>query len=438
MTLNRREFMGRIASSFAAVSSVGGAAFAQSGGVPKVGAAARVVIIGAGSGGATLATYLRRLAPEISVTVIERNAQLITGSFSNHVVGGFRSIEQVTHSYDALKTRGVTLVQNVAVDVDTTRKTVTLLDGAKIGYDRLVLAPGVDLKFEAIEGYSPAVAKSIAHAWRGGEQLLLLRMQLENMADGGTVVMTIPGVPFSGMTAAYERICVIAHYLKTRKPRSKLIVLDANRGFAMQEIFSAAFKSYYSGVLEFVGSTATANFDVVSVDPVGKLVMTRSGIGFKGAVVNIIPPQTAGGIAVRAGCVEADWCPVDVETFQSRKVKDVHVIGDCAVAFEMAKTAFAANNHAKLVAGHLAHALAGKESFPARLREGVWSFLAPDDFVKSGGFYVPGMKDGRSMLTGSGVYSSTVADDRAERRANVDEAAGWYAGMTADMLGSAG
>lgn len=439
MTLNRRAFLGRVASSAAAMCGANSLAYAQSGNASKAGAAsARVVIVGAGSGGATLATYLRRLAPEISVTLIERNAQLMTGSLSNHVIGGFKGIEQITHSYDALKARGVTLMQSVAVDVDTASKAVTLLGGPKVPYDRLVLAAGVDLKFELIEGYSPAVAKAIPHAWRGGEQMLLLRTQLESMADGGTVVMTIPGDPMSGQAAAYERICVIAHYLKTRKPKSKLIVLDANRGFAMQEIFSAAFKTYYSGVLEYVGSTATANFDIASVDPARKWVMTRSGIGFKGAVVNIIPPQAAGGIAVRAGCVEADWCPVDVETFLSRKVKDVHVIGDCAATGEMAKTAFAANNQAKLLAGHLAQTLANKESFPVRMRDGVWSFLAPDDFVKSGGVYVPVKKDGRSVLAASGRYTSSVTDDRTERRANVDEAAGWYAGITADILGAAG
>ncbi len=438
MTVNRRAFMGQIASGFAAMCGAGAAAHAQPVAIAKAGTSARVVIVGAGSGGATLATYLRRLAPEISVTLIERNGQLITGSFSNHVIGGFKGIEQVTHSYDALKARGVTFVQSVAVDVDTTRKVVTLLDGPKVSYDRLVLAPGIDLKFEAIEGYSPAVAKSIPHAWRGGEQMLLLRSQLESMAEGGTVVMSIPAEPFSGATAAYERICVIAHYLKTRKPKSKLIVLDANRGFAMQEIFSAAFKGYYAGVLEFVPSTQAASFDIASVDPNAKMVTTRSGIGFKGAVVNIIPPQTSGGIALRAGCVEADWCPVDAQTFASRKVKDVHVIGDGALAAEMPKTAFAANNQAKLLADHLAQTLAGKESFPVRLRDTIWSFVAPDDYVKSGGIYLPGKKEGRSLLVGSDRFSSAVADDRTERRANVDEAAGWYAGITADMLGAAG
>jgi sulfide dehydrogenase [flavocytochrome c] flavoprotein chain len=438
MTVDRRAFMGQLASSLAAMSSAGGLAQAQPAGAAKAGSGARVVVIGAGSGGATLATYLRRLAPEISVTLIERNAKLITGSFSNHVVGGFKGIEQITHSYDTLKARGVTFMQSVAVDVDTTRKVVTLLDGPKVNYDRLVLAPGVDLKLEAIDGYSPAAAKLMPHAWRGGEQMLLLRTQLESMTDGGTVVMTIPAEPFSGTSAAYERICVIAHYLKTRKPKSKLIVLDANRGFAMQEIFSAAFKGYYAGVLEFVASTATANFDVASVDANGKMVMTRSGIGFKGAVVNIIPPQTAGGIALRAGCVEADWCPVEPETFASRKVKDVHVIGDCASAAEMPKTAFAANNQAKVLADHLAQTLAGKESFPVRMRDTVWSFVAPDDFIKSGGAYKPAKKEGHSPLVASDWFTSAVADDRTERRANVDEAAGWYAGITADMLGAAG
>lgn len=439
MTLDRRAFMGQLATSLAAVSSAGVMAQAQPATSAKSGSAGRVVIIGAGSGGATLATYLRRLAPEISVTLIERNAQLITGSFSNHVIGGLKGIEQITHSYDALKARGVTFVQDVAVDVDTTRKSVTLLEGPKISYDRLVLAAGVDFRFEAIEGYSQAAAKLIPHAWRGGEQLLLLRKQLESMVDGGTVLMTIPPEPFSCPVAAYERICVIAHYLKTRKPKSKLIVLDANASFGLQEVFSVAFKQYYGGVLEFLGSTKSAKFEIASIDPAEKLLKTRNGIGFKGAVVNIIPPQAAGGIALRAGCVDGDWCPVEPDTFASRMVKDVHVIGDGALAEEMPKTASAANNQAKLLGDHLANVLAKKEYFPVlRLRDAVWSFVAPDDFVKTGALYAPGKKIGRSMLIANDVFTSVVGDDYAERRANVDEASGWYTGITSDMLGAAG
>lgn len=428
--IDRRTFLGQAAPAALTLSLAGSAARAQTN--------ARVVIIGAGSGGTTLATYLRRLAPEIAVTLIERNGQLATGAFTNHVLGGLRRIDQITHSYDALKAGGVTLVQGVAVDVDVVRKSVALLDGTKVAYDRLVLASGVDFRFDAIEGYSRAAARIMPHAWRGADQTTLLKAQLDALPDGGTVVMTIPPEPFSCPPAAYERACMIAHALKTQKVRCKLIVLDANRTFPLQEVFTSAFKTYYGDVLEYVGTTETATFDIRSVDVSTKLVTAHCGIGFRGGVVNLIAPQMASGIAQRAGCVEAGWCPVEPDTFMSARVKEVHVIGDCAVAGEMPKTAFAANNQAKLLAAHLAQALAGRSGGPVRLRDAGWWFVTPNDCIKAGAAYPVVGKSGGKPLAATDRYASQVSDDSAERRANIDEANGWYAGITADMLGMAG
>lgn len=428
--MDRRTFIRRIVPAAAMVSMAGLPVRAQTSG--------RVVIVGGGSGGATLATYLRRLAPSIAVTLIERNGQLTSGSFSNQVLGGQRRIEQITHSYEPLKSRGVTLVQGVAVDVDGAGKSVALLDGSRIAYDRLVLAPGVDFRFDAIEGYSAAAAKIIPHGWRGADQTALLKAQIDAMADGGTIVMSIPPEPFSCPPAAYERACLIAHGLKAQKPRSKLIVLDANRSFPLQEAFKAAFKTYYAGVLEYAGSTETAAFDVTSIDPAGKRISARCGIGFRGAVVNLIAPQMAGGIAQRAGCTEGGWCPVDPSTFMSTRVQDIHVIGDCAVAGDMPKSAFAANNQAKVVAAHLAQSLAGRSGGPLHMRDAGWWFVAPDDYIKAGAAYPVAAKAGAKPLGAVDRYASQPGDDAAERRANAEEANGWYAGLTADMLGTAG
>jgi len=399
---------------------------------------ARVVIIGAGSGGTTVATYLRRLAPGIAVTLIERNGQLTTGAFSNHVLGGLRRVDQITHGYDALKASGVSLIQGVAVDVDTARRSVALLDGTKVSYDRLILAPGVDFRFDAIEGYSPAAARVMPHGWRGADQTALLKSQLDALPDGGTVVMTIPTVPFCCPAAAYERVCMLAHALKTRKVRCKLIVLDANRTFPLQDVFKAAFRTYYADVLEYVGSTETATFDIGSVDVGGKRVTARCGISFRGGVVNLIAPQMASGIAQRAGCADAGWCPVEPETLMSTKVKDVHVIGDCAIVGDMPKSAFAANTQAKHLAVHLAQALTGRDGGPVRLRDAGWWFVTPDDCIKSGAAYPLIGRSGASPFSATDRYASQTGDDTAERRANVEEANGWYAGITADMLGTAG
>ena len=441
MKVNRRDFLAALSMQAVALPLHQQLALAQAPGLPSARpaqAGPRVVIIGAGSGGLTCAAYLRRLAPEISVTLIERNSELVTQSFSNQILLGDRTLQQITHSYDAPKARGIGMVRSVAIDVDNVRKIVTLLDTSKVAYDRLVIAPGVDLHFEAIEGYSATVAKTIPHAWRAGEQTQILKSQLEALTEGGTVVLSIPLEPFSYPLAAYERVCVIAHYLQTRKPRSKLIVLDANRTFRLQDVFTAAFKTYYDGIVEFLQSTDTASFEVASVDANQRSVTTKSGISFKAGVLTIIPPQTAGGIAIRAGCVEGDFCPIDPETFLSRQVRDIHVIGDAAIANDMMKSAFAANNQAKRVAVHIAASLAGKSAVTARMREGTWSFLTPTDYVKTGGVFTVGTREGRKILIGADRFQSQITDAPAERRGNAEEAAGWYAGFTQDMLMDAG
>jgi sulfide dehydrogenase [flavocytochrome c] flavoprotein chain len=430
ITIDRRVFLGSALSAALTISLRGGVAHAQT--------AARIVIVGAGSGGATLANYLRRLAPSIAVTLVERNPQLTTGTFSNHVFAGLRRIDQITHAYDQLKARGVTLVQGVAADVDTTARTLALIDGTKIPYDRLVLAPGIDFNTSQIDGYTEETSKLIPHGWRGASQTALLKAQLDALPDGGTVVMTIPPEPMSCAPAAYERACLIAYALKTQKARCKLIVLDANASFPLQDIFKAAFKIYYSNVLEYVGSSPTASFDIAAINTSSRLVTTKSGLGFRAGVVNLIPPQMAGAIAQRAGCTENGWCPVESASFASKIVKNVHVIGDCAQSAELPKTAFAANNQAKALAAHLADALAGRPTGAVNLRDAGWWFVTPTDCVKSGAAYPLSATPTAKPYTPVDRYASQLADDLAERRGNVDEAEGWYAGITADMLGSAG
>jgi sulfide dehydrogenase [flavocytochrome c] flavoprotein chain len=428
MKITRRTF-GRGLGAAVAAGQAGVANFAIAQAQP------RVVIIGGGAGGATVATYLKRAAPNVQVTLVERNTRFTTCFFSNLFIGGFRTLESLTHSYDQLKTQGINVVTDVAIDVDTSRKTITLISGTRIPYDRLVLSPGIDIRFDTIEGYTREVAQSIPHAWRAGEQTALLKSQLEAMPEGGTVLMAAPPNPFRCPPGPYERACMIAHFLKTKKPRSKLIILDPKRSFSKQAVFMEAFNKYYPGLVEIHLSNDIDDFSVVALDPATKTVTTKGGNKMRATVANIVPAQRAGGIAQRAGCTEGDWCPISPDNFLSAKVQDVHVIGDASIATDMPKSAFSANSQGKLVANYLASTLSGKEAFMLRVRNTCWSLLAPNDSAKVGANYIVGEANGRKMLVPSDAFISQPGEDARERRENFDESLGWYSGMTLDMFG---
>lgn len=427
--VNRRGLIKGVgAASALAVSGLPTRIYAQTG-------AARVVVIGGGAGGATAALYLKRQAPNVSVTLIEPEQKYITCFFSNLFIGGFRTLESITHTYDEHKRQGVNVVHDLAVDVDTTKKTVTLISGSRIPYDRLVLSPGFDFKYDSIEGYSREAAQNLPHAWRAGPQSVLLKNQIDAMPDGGVVVLAAPPDPYSCPPGPYERACMIAHLLKTKKPGAKLIVFDPKTTFSKQAVFLEAFQKHYAGVIEFNLTTEIDDFAVVSVDPSTKTVVTKSGAKVKADVVNIIPAQRAGGIAKRAGCVEGDWCPIVPETFASAKVADIYVIGDAAVATDMPKSGYSSNTHGKLVANVLSSELANKELFPARLRNTCWSLVAPNDCVKIGANYNVGEREGKKRLIAFDGFVSEPGEDDAERRQNFEESVGWYSAITSDMFG---
>lgn len=418
------------AASALAVSGVTNVTYAQT-------AAPRVVIIGGGAGGATAATYLLRQAPNVNVTLIEPDQKYVSCFFSNLFIGGFRTIESITHSYAEHKRQGINVVHDLAVDVDTAKKTVTLISGSRLPYDRLVLSPGFDFKYDAIEGYSREVSQTMPHAWRAGPQSVLLKSQIEAMPERGVVVLAAPPDPYSCPPGPYERACMIAHLLKTKKPGAKLIVFDPKTTFSKQAVFVEAFQKHYSGIVEFNLTTEIDDFTVVSVDPATKTVVTKGGIKVKADVVNIIPAQRAGGIAKRAGCVEGDWCPIVPETFASAKVPDIYIIGDAAVASDMPKSGFSANNQGKLVANVLASELGSKELFPQRLRNTCWSLVAPNDCIKIGANYSVGEREGKKRLIAFDGFVSEPGEGDGERRENFEESVGWYSAITSDMFGAA-
>ena len=397
-------------------------------------AAGKVVVVGGGAGGATVANQLKKGDPNLDVTLVEPKQTYTSCFFSNLYLGGFRSFESITHDYTGLEKHGVRVVHDVATGVDPQKKTVQLKGGDALPYDRLVLSPGIDLKYATIEGYSPEAAEVMPHAWLAGAQTELLKKKLEAMRDGGVVVMAAPNNPFRCPPGPYERACMIAHYLKTQKPKSKLIIFDPKKAFSKQPVFLEAFDKYYKNIIEMNLTNEIDDFTVVRVDPKTGEVVTKAGRTEKADVANIVPNQRAGDIAHKAGCTEGDWCPVNFENFTSAKMPGIYVLGDAAIANEMPKSAFSANSQAKVVAADILSELSKQERFPARYRNTCWSMVAPDDSVKIGANYAPGEKDGKKLLAPSGSFVSQPGEDAALRKATFEESLGWYSGITADVF----
>ncbi len=393
------------------------------------GASPKVVVIGGGFGGASAARALKREG--LGVTLVERNATYTACPFSNAVIAGLRPMEGQSFGYAAIRADGIDVIHQDATGVDATARRVALADGTQLAYDRLLLSPGIALRFDALPGYTEAAAATLPHAWQAGAQTLLLRDQLSAMADGGTVVMVIPANPYRCPPGPYERASLIAHYLKTQKPRSKLIVLDAKDVFSKQRLFEAAWAALYPGLLEYVPLSAGGR--VTAVEAAAREVVTDFG-AHRGAVVNIIPPQRAGAIAVAAGVTDrSGWCPIDPASFESRLVPGIHVIGDAAIAGAMPKSAFAANAQARVAAVAMAGLLRGEAVVAPKLLNTCYSLVAPGYGISVAGVYQPA----NGLLTdipGAGGTSPLVAP-AAVREAEARYAEDWFETITGDAFG---
>ena len=424
MTVGRREFLklGVAAAASAALFPV--STMAQ-------GAAPRVVVVGGGFAGASCARALRQADPRIAVTLVEANVTFTACPFSNAVVGGLRELSAQQFTYQRLAADGITMAQALATDIDPQARSVTLADGARLLYDRLVLAPGIDIRWGALPGYHEAAAAQMPHAWRAGEQTVLLRRQLEAMDDGGLVVISVPANPFRCPPGPYERASLIAHYLKSRKPRSKLIVLDAKDAFSKQRLFQAAWAELYPGLLEWVPLSKGGN--VTSVEPATRTLVTEFG-RHQANVANVIPPQRAGRIAEVAGVTDrTGWCPIDPVTFESKLQAGIHVIGDAAIAGAMPKSAFAANSQAKTCAAAVTRLLTGAVPSTPKLINTCYSLVAPDYGISVAGVYQP---SGGQLadVPGSGGVSPANAP-RATRSAEATLAEAWFRTITGEVFG---
>ena len=353
--------------------------------IPKTGR--RVVVIGGGYGGSIAAKYIRMNDPSIEVVLIEQNRQFVSCPFSNLYLGGLmKDLSSLTFSYDKLTANHrVKMVYESVTAIDPAAKKVVVGSGT-ISYDHLVVSPGIDFRTEEIQGYdATATPEVMPHAWKAGEQTVLLRRQLEAMPDGGTVVMSIPLTPFRCPPGPYERASMIAMYLKQSKPKSKLIVLDANPNIVSKAaLFRKGWAAHYQGLIDYRGAKK-----VTEVDAKNLTVLVEGLEAVKGNVVNLIPPQRAGRIAVSAGLVGADknWCPVNPTTFESTLHKDIHVIGDACIAGAMPKSGYSANSEAKACALNLVAAMNGKELSDFSGINTCYSFITAKEAVEVTGVY---------------------------------------------------
>ncbi len=431
--LNRRTFL-QMAGAAAGVA-----------GMPSLvwGASKKVVVVGGGTGGATCARYLKVFDPGIEVTLIEPNKHYHTCYLSNEVVVGKSSLESLRFGYEGLKKAGVKVVHDKAIAIEPDRKVVKTAGGEEFAYDRCVVSPGIDFKFDAIAGFSEELARErFPHAWKAGKQTLMLRKQLEAFEDGGLLIVCPPPSFYRCPPGPYERVSLIAAYFKKHKPKSKIIVLDPKAKFSKFDLFMDAWKKFYgygtdNAMIEWYGGDQDSG--VVELDAASMTVTTAFGDKHKADMIHIIPHQKAGGIAHAAGLakggegVYADWCPVDARTMESTLQKNIHVLGDAAIASAMPKSATAANSQAKVCAAVIVALLNGKEP-PAPTYFNTCYSLAAEDW----GFSIMGVykaaKDGSRIEQMHGATSPrTAPPDYFRREANYVHA--WFNNITRDSFG---
>ena len=394
------------------------------------GAQPRIVVIGGGFAGATAARFLKRTDPRLDVTLVEPNPIFSACPFSNEVIAGLRDMRTQLFGYNRIAGDGVVVVHQAATAIDGQARSVTLGNGVKLNYDRLVLAPGSDPRFDALPGYDEAAAERMPHAWKAGAQTMLLRRQLEAMEDGGTVVMTLPALPYRCPPASYERASLIAYYLKTKKPRSKLVVLDAKDTFSMQRLFENAWKEFYPN-LEWMPASSGGNPTGVDV---AAMTVSSDFDTYKAAVANVIPPQKAGRIAELAGTADrTGWCPVEPVTFESRLVPGIHVLGDAAIAGAVPKSAFAANAAAKICAAAVAKLVRGEMPAAPKFVNTCYSLAAPDYGFSIAGVYQPVNGQWLEVEGAGGI--SPVDAPRAFRSQEAKFANGWFNTITSEIFG---
>ena len=388
------------------------------------------MIVGGGTAGATAAKYIRRADDSVEVTLIEPNEHYYTCYLSNEVLGGNRKLESLKFGYDGLRKHGVTVVQDTVIAIDAAGRKVTTKGGKSFSYDRCIVAPGISFR-NNIEGYDEAATKKFPHAWKAGAQTALLRGQLEAMTDGGTVLIAPPPNPFRCPPGPYERASQIASYLKTHKPKSKVLIVDSKDKFSKQGLFTQAWERHYPGMIEWKKAADTGG-GIVRVDAKAGTVSTDFD-DMKVDVANIIPAQKAGVIAAAAGLTDdSGWCPVTGKTFESTIHKGIHVIGDAAIAAPLPKSGYAANSQAKVVAAAVVELVNAREAGTPSWVNTCYSIVAPDDGISVAMVY--NLVDGKvAKVEGSGGLTP-MDSSPAERKREVQYAYSWFNNITHDIF----
>ncbi|MGR3514478.1 MAG: FCSD flavin-binding domain-containing protein [Paracoccaceae bacterium] len=421
MTLNRRTFLGTTAALGATLTA------------PMVNAAGhgkpRVVVVGGGAGGATAARYIAKDSEgAIDVTLIEPTRTYYTCFFSNLYLGGFKSIDDIGHTYGNLASAyDINVVHDWAVGVDRDAKTVTLAGGGTVPYDKLILSPGIDFVDGSVPGWDLTAQNAMPHAYKAGSQTQLLRAQLEAMPEGGTFAMVAPPNPYRCPPGPYERVSMVAHYLKQNNPTAKILVADPKPKFSKQGLFEEGWNKYYGGMIERIGPDFGA--ENTSVDPAA-MTIDIDGSVENVDVCNVIPAMKAGRIAEIAGVTDGNWAPVNPEDMSTKADADVYVLGDASQQGDMPKSGFSANSQAKVCANAVRGALTDSRVFPAKFSNTCWSLISENDGVKVGANYAPA----EGKITKTDGFVSQTGEDAALREATYQESEGWYSAIAADMF----
>jgi len=389
----------------------------------------RVVVVGGGAGGATAARYIAKDSQgEIDVTLIEPTRTYYTCFFSNLYLGGFKEMDDLGHSYGGLAANGVNVVHDWAIGVDRDAKTVSLAGGGSLGYDKLILSPGIDFVDGAVEGWDVTAQNAMPHAYKGGSQTELLKAQLQSMPEGGTFMMVAPPNPYRCPPGPYERVSMVAHFLKANNPTAKIIVADPKAKFSKMALFQEGWNDHYAGMVDWIGSDFGGGN--VSVDP-GAMTVSVDGEVMNVDVCNVIPAMKAGHIAAVAGVTDGNWAPVNAADMSSKMDENIYVLGDASQQGDMPKSGFSANSQAKVCANAVRGALTGSRVFPAKFSNTCWSLIDTNDGVKVGATYEA---TDEKIAKVDGFISQT-GESAELRKATYEESEGWYTGITADMFG---
>lgn len=394
-----------------------------------------VVIVGGGFGGVSAARTLKRIAPQTKITLIVDSHEFVTCPFSNTVIAGIRELREITFGYGALKDLGLNIIVDPVIDIEPLAKLVKLQSGQNIQYDRLIVSPGISFKWDSMPDVKPEIVDTLPHAWKAGEQTLLLRKQILTMRQGGTIIVAPPDNPFRCPPGPYERASLIAHYLKYNNPTAKILIIDAKNKFSKQSLFMGAWDELYAGMIDFIPFSDHAG--IKDIDVQNKTISTYFE-DFKADVINFIPPQRAADLAIKSGLTgSGDWCEIDCLTFESKAFDNIHILGDAAIVGDMPKSGFSASTQGKACAHAVCDILNDKIPDSALLMNTCYSLVGPDYGISVAGVYRNDKKNKNRLSSIPGAGGTSETGELPElRRYEADFAKGWYANLTNEMFGA--